>query len=131
MKRIALMLLLLQAATAAQASNLNVESNLMDEGIAPPAVQLTTLPNGLPLMEGLQLDQDPHFFDILPGGQNNTVTAVGVVDVDDIYNYYKKELPPLGWKATSGRDYSMDGKSLHINALAEGKKSVVTFTTTP
>ena len=129
--RFALLLLLILPTTAAHASNLNAESNLVDEGIDPATVQVATLPNGLPLMEGLQIDKDPHFLDILPGGQNNSIRAFGMVDVDDIYNYYKKALPPLGWKAAGGRDYSLNGQSIHIDARAEGKKSVVTFTTRP
>ena len=113
----------------AHASNLNTTSNLVDAGIYPPAVTVTTLPNGVPLMDGLQLYQEPHFIEIFPENTSNSIVAVGVVDVDDTYNFYKRELPPLGWKATGSRDYTQGATSLHIDARAEGKESIVTFTT--
>jgi hypothetical protein len=115
-------------ASSAQASNLNTTSSLEDEGIEPSTPPATIL-DGIPLMKGLQLESDPTFVKILPdfaGAQ--PVTTVGIVDVDDAYNFYKRTLPPLGWNATSGRDYAKGAESLHINAHADGKMTTVTFT---
>jgi hypothetical protein len=115
-------------AASAQASNLNTTSDLRDEGIAPSTAPATIL-DDIPLMPGLQLDDDKNLVRILPqSGKGYPVITVGILDVDDIYNFYKRTLPPLGWTATSGRDYARGDLSLHINAHADGKLSTVTFT---
>jgi hypothetical protein len=122
-----LILALCLAAPAAQAINLNATSVLADEGIEPTAAPPTVL-DGIPLMTGLQLEGDPYLIQILPENPGTEpVVTVGILDVDDVYNFYKRALPPLGWTATTGRDYSKAGKSLHIDAHAEGKMTRVTF----
>jgi len=125
--RFAILLLAACLATSARADNLNTESTLADEGIEPGPTPATIL-DGIPLMEGLQLNPDKDLIKVLPDRPSPTVIAVGIIDVDSIYNFYKRTMPPLGWQATSGRDYAKGNESLHINAHADGKLSTVTFT---
>jgi hypothetical protein len=117
-------LFLLACVAQTQASNLNTTTYLTDEGISPPpeALRLVT-PNildGLPLMQGLQLQTDEHT-------QPGAVIAVGVVDVDDVYAFYKIALPRIGWSPAGPRDYVRGDEYLYINAQADGKKTIVTF----
>jgi len=128
--RFAIFILAACLAVPAQAYNLNTASSLSDEGIEPGPTPPTIL-DGVPLMEGLQLSRDTDLIKVLPDRPNQPIVAVGILDVDDIYNFYKRTLPPLGWKATSGRDYAKSNEMLHINAHADGKLSTVTFTEIP
>ncbi|MDR3450855.1 MAG: hypothetical protein P4M15_14140 [Alphaproteobacteria bacterium] len=122
------------AALPAPASNLNTESTLVDQGIAPrdPMAPAPKVLDGIPLMQELQEAKDRDLLNILPGGDEprTSFVAVGIVDVDDVYNFYKKALPSEGWQATGARDYKRGGQYLHINAQANGKLSTVTFTET-
>ena len=118
-------------AASAQASNLNTTSNLINEGIEPVPAP-TTILDGIPLMEGLQIAPDKNFIKILPdfGDQQSPTVTVGIIDVDDVYNFYQRTLPPLGWKAINGRSYMHGNESLYISALADGKLGTVTFAET-
>ena len=137
MKSVAAFALLLVCAgtfpACAAVTNLNTTSNLSDQGIEPLAGLRLVTPNildGIPLMQGLQLVEDKTV-DILPGDNApQPVVAIGILDIDDIYNFYKIALPDLGWKTAGPRDYMRNGETLHINAQAapDGKSSIVTFT---
>jgi hypothetical protein len=118
-----------------EASNLNTQSNLIDEGIDAPAAAEDSDPqtvlDDIPLMQGLQKAEDKDILRILPeGGASNQAVAVGVVDVDDVYNFYKRALPAQGWQTLGARDYWRGNVTLHINAQADGKLSTVTYTET-
>lgn len=123
-----LLLLFVCLAATAQASTLNTTSNLINQGIEPAAPPATIL-DGVPLMEGLQLATDKDLLTILPefGGSQPTVT-VGIVDVDDLYNFYKRELPPLGWQPVTGHSYARGKEMLEIHTAVDGKLTTVTFT---
>src|SRR5271154_861386 len=109
-----LLLLFIGLATTAQASNLNTTSNLINQGIEPATPPATIL-DGVPLMEGLQLATEKDLLTMLPdfGGPQPTVT-VGIVDVDDLYDFYKRVLPPLGWQAVTGYSYVRGKESLNL-----------------
>jgi len=47
--------------------------------------------------------------------------AQGTMDIDDVYKFYGKSLPHLGWKVVDGRTYDRDGERLRIEAHANGK----------
>jgi len=115
----------------AEISNLNQSSSMTSDGIGDATTPQTVL-DGIPLMKGLELVTDKDFIDVLPDSNNlEPIETVGILDVDDIYNYYKRTLPPLGWTPTSGRDYIRGNVTLHIDAHADGKTSTVTFTENP
>ena len=119
-------------AFAAQAANINRTSSLINDGIDPAPGPATVL-DGVPLMEGLQLPpHDKNELNILPdfGADPGTVVAIGIADVDDVYNYYKTALPPLGWQAVSGRAYMRGNEILHVDVTVEGKITTVTFVET-
>jgi hypothetical protein len=119
------------AVQPAQASNLNSTANLVNEDLQTDTVlhPAKMVLDGIPLMPGLEIPSDKDLIDILPDhNSKNAAVAVGILDVDDIYNFYKREMPRLGWKATGSRDYARNGEALHINAQAGDKSSTVTFT---
>jgi hypothetical protein len=133
-----LFLLACPMAAWAHVDNLNTTSDLVDEGIEnPPASSRLVTPNildGVPLMQGLQPVQDKDLIILLPGSGNpNEVKAIGIVDVDDVYDFYKIAMPVAGWQASGARDYMRGSEILHINAQAEadGKSTTVTFTEHP
>ena len=117
------------AAASAQASNLNATSNLVDQGIDPAPAPATVL-DGIPLMQGLQMAPEGDFIRILPdfGEPRHAVTTVGIADVNDVYDFYQRSLPPMGWQAISGRSYRRGTETLRVDAQAEGKLCTVTFT---
>ncbi|MDE1901699.1 MAG: hypothetical protein KGI37_08660 [Alphaproteobacteria bacterium] len=125
---LALLALMPSLPARADVDNINRDANLVDEGITPPAIHSTTVLDGIPLMDGLQPYSDGPLIDILPDSPAHSAVAVGVVDVDQTYDYYKKALPPMGWKPASGRDYYRQGETLHINVRGDGKTTTVTFT---
>ena len=115
----------------AGASNLNATSDLVDEGRDVNATENTeqTVLEDVPLMQGLRSDEEKDLLRILPdSGTSNESVAVGVVDVDDVYNFYKRTLPNAGWQSMGARDYMRGNETLHINAQADGKMTTVMFT---
>ncbi|MDE2030474.1 MAG: hypothetical protein KGI97_07935 [Alphaproteobacteria bacterium] len=110
-------------------TNLNKQANLVNQGIALPPVPPGSVLDGIPLMQGLQVRKDKDLLDILPGGANpNAATAIGIVDVDSVYDFYARTLPTLGWKQVGPRDYMHNGRMLHINARARPNATMTTVT---
>ena len=124
------------AASTAQAATLNDTTTLQDQQppndipVAQP--QFTKVIDDLPLMDGLNLVPDNDVLFVVPkAGRIAETDATGVVDVDAVYNYYRKALPHLGWKAINGRSYVRENDILHIDAHADGKLTTVKFSVTP
>ncbi|MER2520527.1 MAG: hypothetical protein ABTQ34_07555 [Bdellovibrionales bacterium] len=86
----------------------------------------------LPLMPGLSALRDEDTVFVVPhGGRIAESAAIGAVDVDDVYLYYKRSLPQLGWKASDARTYRRNGERLNILARANGKITTVQFSIKP
>jgi hypothetical protein len=137
MKNLALFLAtaLLFAAAPACAAELNTKTTLIDTtGPSGPVSepQFAKVIDDLPLMPGLTLvpDSDVLFAEPLAGRIAET-TAAGSVDIDDVYKFYRRSLPQLGWKIVDGRTYRREGDLLRIDARADGKITTVRFSVKP
>ena len=126
-------------ALGAQAGDLNDASTLTDSTKpyeatqlpAPPTTFATTI-GDLPLMPGLSLVKDDDVLFVTPReGRIATTDAQGAVDVDDVYNFYRRSLPQLGWKFINARTYEREGERLRIDAKAVEKVTTVKFTISP
>lgn len=123
-----------------QAAEVNRTTTLMDEEwptpeAPPPATeqpQFAKVIDDLPLMPGLQLDQDDDvLFATSDSGRIAETEAVGSVDVDDVYRFYRKTLVQMGWKILDARSFRREGDILRIDAKADDKKTRVLFSITP
>ena len=127
---------LLATAYPAHASNLNNSTTLKDTELAPDlpdsAPQFVTTIEDLPLMPGLQILTDDDTLFVVPrSGRIAKSTAVGVVDVDDVYKFYHHSLPQLGWKAINPRIYERNNERLRIDVHGDGKITTVNFSLNP
>jgi hypothetical protein len=122
----------------AAAAQINRTTTLNDE--APPAPTETDLTtpkfataiDDLPLMPGLNLMENNDIIFGSPGvGRIVETEAVGAVDIDDVYNFYARTLPHMGWKSIDMRRYRRDQDLLRIDAHADGKNTVVHFAIHP
>ncbi len=120
----------------AVAATVNTTSTLRDTPIAPElAEQPTQFVLGiddLTLMPGLtQLSDAETIFVVPKQGRIADSSAAGAVDVDDVYRFYRRSLPQLGWKALDARSFKREGESLTIAAHSDGKITTVRFTLKP
>lgn len=131
---------LLFASYGAMAGQLNQSSGVADS--VPPAsgfkqgmdttTQFVPSIDDLPLMPGLSALRDEDTLFVVPhGGRIAESAAIGAVDVDEVYKYYTRSLPQLGWKASDARTYRRNGEKLKILARANGKITTVQFSIKP
>jgi hypothetical protein len=98
----------------------------------PSSAQFDTVIDDLPLMPGLHVVQEDDVLFVVPrSGRIAETTTTGEVDVDDVYDFYKRTLPHLGWKQLNGRTYMRENDILHIEARARDKVTTVRFSITP
>ena len=64
-------------------------------------------------------------------GRIAETNAIGPVDIDDVYKFYRHSLPHLGWKVVDTRTYVREGEQLRIDAHANQKITLVRFTVKP
>ncbi len=119
----------------AQAAQLNTSSTLRDTE-EPPVISrppdFANVIDDLPLMPGLQVVEDEDVLFVTPkAGRIAETTAEGIVDVDDVYTFYRKSLPHLGWKIIDMRTYQRENDRLRIDAHAEDKFTTVRFLVRP
>ncbi len=118
------------------AAELNATTTLGDTGLAADLSetqpQFVPSIDDLPLMPGLQPLTDADTLFIVPrSGRIADSTAVGAVDIDDVYKFYRRSLPQLGWKIVDGRSFQRGGEMLRIDAHADGKITTVHFSLKP
>jgi hypothetical protein len=131
-----IVLAVMAAPVSVSASNLNDTTNLRDTELAPDlpdtAPQFVPSIDDLPLMPGLKPLTDADTLFVVPrDGRIADSAAVGPVDIDDVYKFYRRSLPQLGWKVITMRSYERNGEHLHINAHADGKITTVHFSLNP
>ena len=86
----------------------------------------------LPLMEGLTTVPDAATLFTAPhAGRIAESMAEGEVAIDDVYAFYRRALPHLGWKMVGARAYRRGAEKLSIDAHTEGKMTVVRFSIKP
>jgi len=101
-------------------------------GSSEPEAHFTNVIDDLPLMPGLQLVEDEDvLFDEPGSGRIAETNAVGQVDTSSVYNFYRRSLPHLGWKAIDTHTYERGAERLRIDAQANEKITTVKFTVKP
>lgn len=118
---------------AAELQRAPVQPNDSPDRVVPPsAVEFAKVIDDLPLMPGLQLVEDDDVLFTEPkAGRIAETTAEGEVDIDDMYMFYRRSLPQLGWKPLDTRRYIRDSEILRIEAHAGGRVTRVEFSVTP
>jgi hypothetical protein len=91
---------------------------------------VTTI-SDLPLMQGLETIADKDVLFETPGGRIAETTAQGSVAVTDVYVYYARILPQLGWQKTYHNSWSRQGEDLRVEASAENGMTTVKFSEKP
>jgi glucose/arabinose dehydrogenase len=131
-----IIVLALLLAPCAYAAEINSESTLRDDtptqDIPNTAPEFTKIIEDLPLMPGLELlpDNDVLFL-TARSGRIAESTAQGLVDVDEVYKFYRRSLPHLGWKIIDARTFQRDHDVLRIDAHADQKITTVRFSVKP
>lgn len=136
----AALLALAFASHGAVAGQINQTATVVDS--LPPAsggrahaettTQFVPSIDDLPLMPGLSPLRDEDTLFVVPhAGRIAESAAIGAVDVDDVYRYYGRSLPQLGWKVSDARTYRRNGEKLKILARANGKITTVQFSIKP
>jgi hypothetical protein len=101
-----------------------------DPNAATP--QFAKVIDDLPLMPGLQLIEDEDVLFASQGsGRIAETNAIGPVDVEEVYKFYRRSLPHLGWHSTDAHTFVRDNEQLRIDAHANQKITVVQFTIKP
>ncbi|MDP9126766.1 MAG: hypothetical protein M3N08_00710 [Pseudomonadota bacterium] len=116
-----------------QAEPLNQDgSNQVAEPANASEQEFTTVIEDLPLMPGLTTVQDGDVLFAVPHeGRIAETEASGPVAIDDVYNFYRRSLPHLGWKVIDGRTYQREKERLLIDARSDGKITTVQFSIKP
>jgi hypothetical protein len=98
-------------------------------------VDFTTGIEDLPLMPGLRPVPLKDTIMTGPYGRIAETMAVGAVDVDEVYYFYARTLPELGWQAIDKTRYIRDGELLTIDVNANkrdrGYETRARFLVTP
>jgi hypothetical protein len=79
----------------------------------------------VPVPDEATLFEDPH------AGRVAESTVHGAVDIDEVYNFYWRSLPHMGWKRVDGHTYVRGQELLDISAHADGKVTTVRFSVKP
>ena len=123
------------AVSSLHAAELNTSSTLVDTTPASevPAspTQFDSVIDDLPLMQGLTSVPDQATSFTTPNGRIVETVATGLVDVDGVYDFYRRTLPHLGWQMVDARTYRRGNDHLRIKAHADGKVTTVRFSIRP
>ena len=119
------------------ASTLNSTASVADQA-SPSAIpsaeptRFAKVIEDLPLMPGLEpVEDEDVLFDAPGSGRIAETNAIGPVDIDEVYKFYQRSLPHLGWKSVNPRTYVREHEQLRIDARANQKITVVRFTVRP
>jgi hypothetical protein len=91
---------------------------------------VTTI-DDLPLMPGLETVADKDVLFETPTGRIAETTATGAMAASDVYKFYGRSLPQLGWQKVDQSTWHRAGEQLHIEASAEGDVITVKFSEKP
>ncbi len=85
----------------------------------------------LPLMPGLSEIADAGLVFDVPAGRIVEVYAQGPVARKTVLAFYRRALPPLGWRAAGAVAFQREGENLKLDFLDGGNALIVRFTLTP
>jgi hypothetical protein len=97
------------------------------------AARFTKVIDDLPLMPGLTPQEDEDVLFVAGPGRIAQTTASGPVDIDEVYNFYAKSLPQLGWKKIDARTYERDNErlKLDVSGVNPAATTIVRFSVEP
>lgn len=120
---------------SAGAAQLNTKSTLIDtvpETAIEGRMHFTKVIEDLPLMPGLEpVETEDVLFEEPVMGRIAQTSAIGSIDIDELYKFYASALPSLGWKRVDAKNYVRGNDRLRIEAHAEGKVTSVKFSVRP
>ncbi len=85
----------------------------------------------VPLMEGLNADDDAGLVFDSPAGRIVEAYAVGEVAWPDVITFYTATLKSLGWRALGQGRFAREGEELHIDRFGRDGDLTVRFTLAP
>lgn len=128
-------LLVFAPAAPAFAAPLPTSSTILDTSgpdvTEPASTKFDPVIDDLPLMEGLTPVADQGTLFTTPQGRIADSVAIGIVDVDQVYMFYRRSLPHLGWQKVNARTFRRKGEKLVIEAKGDGKITTVRFSLKP
>jgi hypothetical protein len=120
---LSLSVLLLGLCLAGQQSFAASESNI-NKAPSAQGGAFAKIIDDLPLMPGLTVVEDKDVLFLMGPKRIAQTTASGLVDVDDVYYFYEKSLPQLGWNRITPRLYERENETLHIEAKSSNADGV-------
>ncbi|HBM91332.1 MAG TPA: hypothetical protein DD400_05615 [Rhodospirillaceae bacterium] len=78
----------------------------------------------LPVMLGLDVVEDKDVFILFGAERIAQTTLKGKVDVDDVYYFYRRALPELGWKQINAKAYERGGERLLMQPSSANKEGM-------
>lgn len=85
----------------------------------------------VPLMEGLNADEDAGLVFDSPAGRIVEAYAVGEVAWPDVITFYTATLKSLGWRDLGQARFAREGEELHIDRFGRDGDLTVRFTLAP
>ncbi len=102
---------------------------------APPAPAqqpgYVTQVEDLPLMPGLTEVADAGLVFDQPAGRIVEAYAQGQVTREEVLDFYRRALPPLGWKTLDTLRFGREGETLTLDFLNARDRLIVRFSLTP
>ncbi len=95
--------------------------------------QFAKVIDDLPLMPGLTPQDDKDVLFTSGDARIAQTTVTGSVNIEDVYQFYHKSLPQLGWKYVNERTYERDNEKLRIDVKGSDTlaTTVVRFSVEP
>ncbi|MDJ0608235.1 MAG: hypothetical protein QNJ67_04605 [Kiloniellales bacterium] len=107
---------------------------LLGAAAAPAAAQqpgYVTQVEDLPLMPGLTEVADAGLVFDQPAGRIVEAYAQGQVTREEVLDFYRSALPPLGWKTLDTLRFGREGETLTLDFLNARDRLIVRFSLTP
>ncbi|MDX2028442.1 MAG: hypothetical protein SFW62_07380 [Alphaproteobacteria bacterium] len=105
---------------------------VMNQAPAAHAPEFAEVIDDLPLMPGLKLVEGQDvLFSAPQAGRIAMTEAAGPVAIDAVYAFYRRSLPPLGWKNIDKHTWEREGERLRIDTSAKEKITTVRFSVKP
>ena len=106
--------------SAAAGAEVNVNKSFEDKA----GTTFTTVIEDLPLMPGLDPVEEKDVLFLTHVGRIAETVATGAVDVDEVYHFYQRSLPQLGWKKVNARTFERDGERLRLDVSSVNRKAM-------
>ncbi len=78
----------------------------------------------LPIMTGLEILEDKDVLLLFGSDRIAQTTLKGKVDIDNVYYFYRRALPELGWRKINSKTYERNGERLIMNPNSANKEGM-------